>query len=179
MAYSSAGKKKLAAQIFLFLVNVVVLALAARINQFQEFFFFADLFPLGLSIATFVLLFFLLTADLVLWNAYTGRAHIEIGIFAILSILWLSFSAFSTSRWQHVPFQCDSIPDGFPDERSWCKDTQALKGFVWVEFLTCLFIALGILRYAITQNNRGNKHIWQTPLSRYRPHERSSEFLQY
>lgn len=70
---------------------------------------FADLFPLGLSIATLILLSFLsvhhlpafdqftyfsprLTADLSLDNAYTGRAQTEIGIFGILSIFWLCLS---------------------------------------------------------------------------------------
>lgn len=74
---------------------------------------FADLFPLGLSIATLILLSFLsvhhlpafdqftyfsprLTADLSLDNAYTGRAQTEIGIFGILSIFWLCLSP--TSR---------------------------------------------------------------------------------
>lgn len=191
-AFSPAGKKKLAAQVFLFVINLIVLALAAQVNQFQDFFFIADLFPLGLSIATFVLLVFLLTTDLSLDNAYTGRAHMEIGIFGVLSIFWLSFSAFSTSRWQQIPFQCDVIPAGSSDARTWCKNVQALKGFVWVEFVTCFIITLVTLRYAATQSGRGNKHIWQMPLSRYRPRtgvnfgvgsgvgsDRGSEFLQY
>ncbi|KAF9447618.1 hypothetical protein P691DRAFT_671132 [Macrolepiota fuliginosa MF-IS2] len=188
MVFSSAGKKKLAAQAFLFSINVIVLALAARVNQFQDFFYVADLFPLGLSIATLVLLVFLLSADLGYDNAYTGRAHVEVGIFGVLSLCWLSFSAFSTSRWQHIPFKCDSIPADSPDERTWCKDVQVLKGFVWIEFLTCLIITLSTFRYASNQHSRGHKHIWKMPLSRYRPGlsdstdagmGRNSEFLQY
>ncbi|KXN88685.1 hypothetical protein AN958_06229 [Leucoagaricus sp. SymC.cos] len=186
MAFSPAGKKKLAAQVFLFAVNIVVLALSARVNQFQEFFFVADLFPLGLSIATLVFLVFLLTADVSLENSYTGRAHMEIGIFGVLSTLWLAFSAFSTSRWQSIPLECNSIPINLSDERTWCKNVQTLKGFVWIEFVTCFTITMVTFRYAATQAGRGNKHIWLVPLSRYRPElgsnngvGRDSEFFQY
>jgi len=187
MALSPLGKKKLAAQVFLFVINIIVIALAARVNKFQDFFFFADLFPLGLSIATLILLSFLLTTDLSLDNAYTGRAHMEVGIFGVLSIFWLSFNAFSTSRWTDIPLHCDSIPADSPDERTWCQDIQILKGFIWVEFVTCFIITLATLRYAVAQHGRGHKHIWKMPLSRYRPDAgvggdgggRDSEFFQY
>ena len=36
--FSSVGKKKIAAQVALLLVDIVVLALAARVNDFNEFF---------------------------------------------------------------------------------------------------------------------------------------------
>lgn len=38
MAFSSVGKKKVAAHVALYFVNIIVLALAARVNLFQEFF---------------------------------------------------------------------------------------------------------------------------------------------
>ncbi|KAJ3573611.1 hypothetical protein NP233_g2319 [Leucocoprinus birnbaumii] len=220
VALSPAGKTKLAAQgayfigsmipveaesldfvrwvfvcslaVFLFVINIVVLGLSAQVNKFQDFFYVADLFPLGLSIATLILLVFLLGSDMALENAYTARAHMEIGIFGILSVFWLSFSAFSTSRWRQIPSQCSAIPADLTDERTWCKNVQTLKGFVWIEFLACFIITLATFRYAATQSSRGNKHIWQMPLSRYRPRAsgvgignghgsmgRDSEFLQY
>lgn len=66
----------------------------------------------------------------------------------------IAFNSFSTSRWRHVPMACSAIPDGalqtfpkptsvtyfiyllleFADERVWCRDVQALKAFVWIEF---------------------------------------------
>jgi len=176
---------------FLF-VDIIVLALAARVNQFQDFFYVADIFPLALSIISLVFLVTLTVLDFALADSYTARPQSEIGIFGILSIFWLAFNAFSTSRWRLVPLQCDSIPSDFIDERYWCKELQALKSFVWINFLICLGITVFTLRYAISQYNRGNKHVFQMPLSRYRPDfhntdsgfsfyggDRESEFLQF
>ncbi|KAG7095182.1 hypothetical protein E1B28_005961 [Marasmius oreades] len=173
MAFSSVGKKKIAAHVFLLLINILVLALSSRINQFQEFFFVADLFPFALSIVTLVLLCTMLAFDLTSSNSYIGRAQIEIGIFAVMSILWLAFNAFSTSRWRDVPFQCGAIPQEYSDIRTWCKDLQALKAFVWVEWLTFSLITAIIARYTILQNARGHKHIFKMPLSRFNPTEES------
>jgi hypothetical protein len=96
-----------------------------------------------------------LALDFALDNSYTGRAQFEIGVFGVLSVFWLAFNAFSTSRWGQVPFHCNSIPSGthsywnhynaihsfivkdFPDEITWCKNLQALKSFVWINFLIC------------------------------------------
>lgn len=178
----------MASHLILLFVNIIVLALSARVNLFQGFFFHADLFPLALSIITFVIIVFLLALDFALNNSYTGRAQFEIGVFGVLSIFWLSFNAFSTSRWRQVPFHCNSIPSDFPDEITWCKNLQALKSLVWINFLICFFIALLTLRYAVSQYGRGNKHIFKMPLSRYRPEfrpnesqnfNRGSEFLQF
>ncbi|KAF8657584.1 hypothetical protein AX16_002167 [Volvariella volvacea WC 439] len=181
MAFSSVGRVKVAAHLFLFIVNIVVLALAAQINNFQEFFFVADLFPLGLSIVTLILLFAMLAMDFSLENSFTGRAPFEIGFFSVLSIFWLAFNAFSTSRWSQVPMNCGAIPDEFADVRGWCKNLQALKAFVWIEFVLVFAIVLFTIRYTLTQNTRGNKHIFRVALSRYRPNSlpRNSEFLQF
>ncbi|KAI0087260.1 hypothetical protein BDY19DRAFT_957061 [Irpex rosettiformis] len=54
MAFTRFGKRVLSAYLLLLVLDIVVLALAARVNIWQEFFFMADLFPLGLSIATLV-----------------------------------------------------------------------------------------------------------------------------
>lgn len=174
MAYSSVGRIQLAAHAFLLLVTILSLALSARVNQFQDFFFVADLFPLALSIITFVFLVVMLLLDAMVPSSYTARPQFHIGLFGILSIVWLGAfhtlhlenthkctctrlagNAFSTSRWRHIPMACGAIPDGssqstyhpnlphlslsipeFADERSWCKDVQALKAFVWIEWVT-------------------------------------------
>jgi hypothetical protein len=186
--FSSVGKKKVAVHVALYFVNIIVLALAARVNMFQEFFFAADLFPLGLSITCLVILTAMLALDLFSKNSYTGRAQFEIGVFGILSVCWLAFNAFSTSRWRHAPMACSAIPAGFDDVKTWCMDLQALKSFVWIEWIIFFLTAFITLRYAISQNTRGNKHIFHMPLSRYSPalrnvvdadYSRNSEFLQF
>ncbi|KAF5381639.1 hypothetical protein D9615_005493 [Tricholomella constricta] len=188
MAFSAIGKVKVAAHAALFFVNILVLAFSTRVNHFQEFYFMADLFPFGLSIVTLILLTITIALDFAVENSYTGRAQFEIGHFGLLSIFWLAFNSFSTSRWRMIPFQCNSIPSDFSEERGWCKDVQALKGLVWVEFFMCFVTALMTLRYTFTQYSRGNKHIFQMPLSRYHPellfgqkltYGRDSEFLQF
>ncbi|KAJ8078444.1 hypothetical protein AAF712_012105 [Marasmius tenuissimus] len=176
MAFSSVGKKKLAAQGLLFFINILVLAFASRVNQFQEYFYVADLFPFALSIITLVLLTTMITLDLATTNAFIGRAQYEIGIFTVMSILWLAFNAFSTSRWSDVPLQCGTIPEDFSDIRTWCRDLQALKAFIWIEWLTFFLITVVTARYAVTQNTRGHKHIFKVPLSRYSPVIRHSSF---
>ncbi|KAJ3512761.1 hypothetical protein NLJ89_g3334 [Agrocybe chaxingu] len=169
MVLSSVGRKKLAGQAAFLFLDVVVLALSARVNQFQDFFYVADIFPLALSIVSLVLVVILIVMDLILYDSYTSRPQFEIGFFGVLSIFWLA-------------------PE-FMDERVWCKTLQALKSFVWITFVTCIAIALFTLRYSISQYKRGNKHVFEMPLSRYRPEigpssdafraGRGSEFLQF
>ncbi|EIW55987.1 uncharacterized protein TRAVEDRAFT_152538 [Trametes versicolor FP-101664 SS1] len=169
--FSSVGKKKLGVHVLLIVLDVIALALAARVNIFQEFYFMADLFPLGLAIATLIILFFTLVLDLTIKNMPTARPAVDVGLLYVLSIFWLAFNAFSTSRWRNIPMNCSSIPEEYPDERTWCRDVQALKSFVWIEFVALFFTASFILRYAITEHKRGRKQIWNGPLSRYVPRD--------
>lgn len=103
----------------------------------------------------------------------------------------------------------------YTDVRVWCHELQALKAFVWIEWVICtsqsilippyfmrtlitssilthsptvFCTALTTLRYSITQNSRGNHHVFKMPLSRYSPtirsdhhddYPRNSEFVQY
>ncbi|KAF5310184.1 hypothetical protein D9619_010452 [Psilocybe cf. subviscida] len=168
---SSIGKKKVAGHAVFLLTDIIVLALSATVNQFQDFFYIADLFPFALSIISLVIVVILLALDLGLPSANLpcSRAPADIAIFGVLSVFWMSFNAFSTARWREIPFQCDAIPTGFLDERLWCKSLQALKSFVWINFLACLGISLFTLRYTVAQYYRGHRHILATPLSRYRP----------
>ncbi|KAF8823375.1 hypothetical protein HHX47_DHR10000164 [Lentinula edodes] len=90
-------------------------------------------------------------------------------------------------RFQHsVP--SSNIAPGSDDVKTWCQDVQALKAFVWIEWLIFSLTAYITLRYTISQKNRGNNHILRMPLSRYSPHLRNdgtteyirnSEFLQF
>ncbi|KAI0353354.1 hypothetical protein OH77DRAFT_1407319 [Trametes cingulata] len=177
--FSSVGKKKLGVHVLLIVLDVIALALAARVNIFQEFFFMADLFPLGLAITTLIILFFTLVLDLLVKRMPTARPAFEIGLLYVLSIFWLAFNAFSTSRWRNIPMNCSSIPEEYPDERTWCRDVQALKSFVWIEFVALFFTASFILRYTITEHKRGRTQVWSGPLSCYVPRDlpQRSEFM--
>ncbi|KAI0746484.1 hypothetical protein C8Q80DRAFT_773629 [Daedaleopsis nitida] len=168
---SSIGKKKLGVHILLIVLDILALAFAARVNIFQEFYFMADLFPLGLAVTTLTILFFMLVLDLTIQNIPTARPAVEVGILYILSIFWLAFNAFSTARWRHIPTNCNSIPDDFNDMRGWCRDVQALKSFVWIEFVAIFLTATWILHYAIKENKKGRTQVWSGPLSRYVPRE--------
>lgn len=112
-----------------FVVNLVVLALSVKVNDFQEYFckyplenpipvavlrlianaVMADLFPLGLSITTLVILvalyvqslfashlihhpdvnFSRFIVDFAIVENYSGRPQFTIPLFAILSVFWL------------------------------------------------------------------------------------------
>lgn len=166
---SVVGKRKLGVYCLMIAFDVVVLALAARVNIFQEFFFVADLFPFALSIITLVALLIVLLTDMSTPNSFLTRPASEIGLLGVLSIFWLAFNSFSTSRWQHIPMACSSIPSEYPDERGWCKDVQALKAFVWIQFAALLLTAVFLLRYVLIHSRRDGATIWKSPLSRYDP----------
>lgn len=53
-----------------------------------------------------------ISLDFATKNSYTGRPQFEIGVFALLSLFWLVFNAFSTSRWHQVPMNCSLVPAG-------------------------------------------------------------------
>ncbi|RPD65203.1 hypothetical protein L226DRAFT_501940 [Lentinus tigrinus ALCF2SS1-7] len=168
---SSFGKKKLGVHVLLIVLDIIALAFAARVNIFQEFYFMADLFPLGLAVTTLTILFCTLVLDLSFQNIPIARPAIEIGLLYVLTIFWLAFNAFSTARWRHVPMNCNSIPAEYDDMRGWCRDVQALKSFVWIEFVALFFTASWILRYAVKEHKQGRTQVWSGPLSRYVPRD--------
>jgi len=148
-------------------LDVAVVALAARVNIFQEFFFMADIFPLALSIITLVLLLVTLVVDFSGMNSYFTRPLFETGFLFTLSVLWLASNAFSTSRWRGIPMACSSIPADYASERAWCQDVQALKALIWILFVSLFVIAAFTLRYVLVESRRGRSHVWDAPLSRY------------
>lgn len=62
----------------------------------------------------------------------------------------------------------------FSDERTWCGDLQALKSFVWIEWVVLLLTLFFTVKYVITQHTKGRTNVWKVALSRYRP---EPEFL--
>lgn len=169
MAFSEVGKKKLSSHVVFIILDLISLGLAVKVNKFNDFFYYADLFPLALSIVTLVLVSVMLVLDVTLVRSWTAFPPFEIVIFGILSIFWLSFNAFSTSRWQGIPMQCNMITAEFSAERVWCRDTNALRAFVWVTFLACFAITVWTTYYTASQYKSGHKHVLSSPLSRYRP----------
>lgn len=153
------------------LLAVTVVALAARVNIWQEYFFMADLLPLGLSISTLVLVMLLLLVSITprAASSFLARPRTHISVLGLLSILWLISNAFSSSRWGGIPFPCSDIPEEYNDVRGWCQDAQALKFFVWILFLSILFTTASIARYVRKQASHGNRHIWGSALSRFDP----------
>ncbi|OCH84080.1 hypothetical protein OBBRIDRAFT_799397 [Obba rivulosa] len=169
-ALSAVGKKRAAMYASLIVIlDVAVLALAARVNIFQEFFFMADVLPFALSIVTLGLLLITLTINFSGINCFLTRPTFETGFLLCLSVLWLASNAFSTSRWGGIPLACSSIPAEYAYERAWCTDVQALKALVWILFVFLFIVAAFTLRYVITESRRGRSHIWDGPLSHYGP----------
>ncbi|KAL5504975.1 hypothetical protein ACEPAH_7638 [Sanghuangporus vaninii] len=152
MGYSSVGKTRLKVFGLLCVIDTIVLALSSRVNHFLDFFFMADLFPFILSIITLAFLSVVLLLDYAMYNPFMSRPPFEIGSLTILSIFWLASNAFSTSRWRFVPLSCGSIPDDFSAERTWCRDLQALKAFVWIEWVILLLTTVLTVRYAVVQH---------------------------
>jgi len=149
------------------ILNIVVFALSARVNHFQDYFYVADILPLALSAVTFGIAVLAFLLDVGLRNSPTARPSFEIAVLLILSIFWLASNAFSTSRWSQIPLNCSTIPADYSDVRSWCRDLQALKAFVWVNLAVLLIAALVALQFSVMQHQRGQKDIWRTPLSRF------------
>ncbi|KAH9026972.1 hypothetical protein EDB84DRAFT_1589115 [Lactarius hengduanensis] len=173
----SVGRGVLFGYCVIVVLNIVVLALSARVNHFQDYFYIADVFPLALSAVTFGIAVLAFLLDIGLQNSPTARPSFEIAVLLILSIFWLACNVFSTSRWRHIPLDCSTIPTDYPDVRSWCRDLQALKAFVWINWVVLFIAALVALQFSVKQHQKGQKHIWHTPLSRFKPrgtHERSS-----
>jgi hypothetical protein len=163
------GRKFIAARAAVFLLALMVLIFTVRVNTFTGWFFHADKFPFGLSIATLLMIGILLLADLVSSSAITGRAQFQCISLGALSVFWLAFNAFATSRYVNVPYNCASV---FPDDelagmRSWCVNVHVVKGVMWVEwvFITLLLAVVG--RFVQSECAKGNSYVLRVPLCRY------------
>jgi len=156
-------------------LNVVILALSARVDHFQDEFHVADILPLVLSAITLGITVLAFALDVVLENSPTARAPFKIASLLILSIFWLVFNVFSTARWIHFSFDCSAIPADFSDTR--CKDIQALKVFIWVNWVVLLLATLGTLCFSMVQHRNGEKHIWAVSLTSFEPRERDERSM--
>ncbi|KAI1782582.1 hypothetical protein LXA43DRAFT_1103789 [Ganoderma leucocontextum] len=71
MAFSSIGKRKLGVHVLLIIFTILALVFAVRVNNFQEY--YCEPGPLGLAIATLVILTFTFVLDIVARNIPTAR----------------------------------------------------------------------------------------------------------
>ncbi|KAF8906876.1 hypothetical protein CPB85DRAFT_1312634 [Mucidula mucida] len=160
-------------QLVLLVLVITTLALAARVNEFQEWFYACDIIIFTLALLS-LLLVLLLTLPIVLSAlnhshapiAYflTTRFHIhrrmgvqtarilQLGAYAILGVFWLAGAAFGTSRWKGVPMKCPTVAEVDDDDAEamvrWCNDLKALRVMVWVLWVGFLVAALTTVRAA-------------------------------
>jgi len=167
MTFSSIGRLRLGVNFCLLFLNLVIVALAVKVNRFQEYFFVADVLPLTLSAVTLGIVLIVLVFDLGTANFFIARAPFQIGLFAAFSCVWLAASAFSTHQWRYLPTVCDTIPSELSGEVAWCKNVQALKAFLWIQWILLFTSTIYTTYYVLTQSSKGHKHIWIVSLSRY------------
>jgi len=167
MSFFSVGRRVALGYCVIIIPNVVILALSYRVNRFQDYFYFADIFPLTLSAVTLSITVLAFVLDVALDNSPTARPPFQIAMLIIFSVLWLAFNALSSSRWRHLPLNCSVIPSDYPDVRTWCRDLNALKGIVWLNWVVLFLLTLVTLRFSVMQHQNGQKHIWRMPLSRF------------
>jgi len=170
----------------LLVFTIVTLALSGHVNAFQGFFYVADRIPFVLSLITLLIL---------LVSIYSGkqsklsRPAIEAAYLGVLTVIWLCANAFSTSRWQFIQISdCNSIPveqnpDFLNQAKTWCYEIQALRAFIWFEWLTLLAYFGGLVYFATRHASRGTKHVWTTSIGQFDPHNnrratRASSFFQ-
>ncbi|KAF8579733.1 hypothetical protein K439DRAFT_1637710 [Ramaria rubella] len=191
MTLSTVGSARFKVYGALLLVNTVVLGLSGHINHFQAFFYKADVFPLALSVSTTIFVLTMILLDINLKNAFTARPPFELAWLFILGILWLAFNAFSTSRWKYANTGlCGTIPSDaqYAPYRTWCHELQALRVFVWIEWVMILFTFAYLVRWTLRKHHSGRHDVWTTAFSRFverdppqRPFREAtnSEFLQW
>jgi len=170
------------------LVNLIVMGLSGHINQFQEFYYKADVVAFGLSLATGIWILLMIILDVASSNASTAKPAFELTWLCLVTLLWLGFGAFSTNRWRGVGAGlCKTIPtasqyDGY---RTWCHEVQALRAFIWIEWVIFLFTFAYLLRWTLEKSNSGRNDVWATSFSRFQEMQTgsitraTSEFLQW
>jgi hypothetical protein len=153
----------------LLVCNLIVFSLSAHVNSFTSFFYVADLFPFAMSIITFVIVGGTLLGDLKGSNPVLSRPMIELPWLAILAVLWLCLNSFSSSRWRYVQAgDCGDIPSDseLTAVTVWCKEVQALRSFVWVEWLIVVASLLWLWLQTSREASRGNRQVWSTSFAR-------------
>jgi len=169
-SFSSVGRTRIAAYMVVLLCNLIVFSLAAHVNSFHGFFYVADQLPFVLSIFTFLILTTVVINDFRSSDPLLSKPVFELTWLGLLAIFWLAFSAFSSSRWRYVQAaDCGTIPagDDFAAVTTWCKEIQALRSFVWIEWALLSIVLVWLLRFTIMQASHGNTHVWRTSLARY------------
>jgi len=156
--FSSVGMARLAIYSVLLLCNLIVFAVSAHVNSFHGFFYVADQAPFVLSIFTGLIVGAVVVSDILARDSPLSRPVPEVTWLAALSLVWLCFNAFSTSRWRFVQAtDCASLPAStdFAKATGWCQSVQALRGFVWLEWVILVCALLFIGRF-VASGRRGS-----------------------
>ncbi|KIJ27538.1 hypothetical protein M422DRAFT_260987 [Sphaerobolus stellatus SS14] len=170
MSISHIGKTRFKIYGALLLVDIIVLGLSGHINQFQEFYYKADLIPFGLALATAIWLSVMILLDVKSRNAATAKPAFELTWLGIMTLLWLGFNAFSTNRWRSIGWSvCKTIPHDaqYAAYRTWCTEVQAIRAFIWIEWVLLLLAFIHLLRWTLRQQSDGRTDIWSTSFSRF------------
>ncbi|KIY74072.1 hypothetical protein CYLTODRAFT_406120 [Cylindrobasidium torrendii FP15055 ss-10] len=130
------------------------MGLSGRVNQYQDWFYVADLFPFAFSVISVALLLLLLI-PLAVGMARSRRMSLaamrimQIGVYTVLSVFWLCSNAFSTNRWNGIPLDCNALVDTADEEADltaeWCNALKALRVIVWI--LWAGFLGADFLAY--------------------------------
>lgn len=67
---------------------------------------------------------------------------LQLGVYVLMSVLFLPANAFSSNRWNGIPLQCPAVEDGEEDGDvllQWCAAITALRVFVWLLWVACEF----------------------------------------
>ncbi|KAF8523348.1 hypothetical protein BU17DRAFT_7255, partial [Hysterangium stoloniferum] len=102
-------------------------------------------------------------------NTFTAYPAFELPWLFVTVITWLAINVFSTARWRYIdPSLCRTIPGDsqYAPYRTWCHEIQALRTFVWIEWVVSLLAFAYILRWAIHQHFKGRTDVWTKSISR-------------
>jgi hypothetical protein len=165
------------AQGLLLVFTLVILGLSAHVNVFQGFFYVADRFPFVMSLFTIVILLGVIVSEFVsAGESKVSRPAVELVWLGLLLVAWLGANVFSTHRWQPIQMDvCNNIPvESNPEflsaAKTWCYEIQALRAFIWMEWVILLISFASLLSFAIWHSARGVRHVWTTNISQFDPH---------
>jgi len=160
----------------LLVFTIITLALSGHVNVFTGFFYVADRFPFVMSIMSLLTLIVVMVCGVASGGqTRLARPSIELVWLAILSLAWLVANSFSTHRWQFMQMEdCKSIPidesrDFFGQAKTWCLEIQALRAFVWIEWVIFVVYFGSLLFWAIGHSRRGATHVWTTSIGQFDP----------
>jgi len=153
--------------------SIIVLGLAGNTisllngnipNQFT----YAPL-AVAISVITLVVLTPMIIVEFLRRGAITSWLMVEMIICVVIGILWLATAADASGSDVSESFSgsCDFIgtAKAVSELQTACHSWQAIQAFGYLNWIFLKAYATLLLILAVIQNSRGNKGIWQTPVS--------------